>query len=447
MQRDSQYLPYGDELLRLGVITDPEGQVDPTVRLAWQPTQVAVQKLAEAEATDAHLLVIVEINGKEKGRHMLPLSWGQGFIALTNPGRSAVHATIVWSDDPKDRSAKRFLMRQFGSGRYNIETLTQVRPRLDAIAAQISQLEDQIEYDDEGEEIENPTLFQQISDLLEERNKVWQEEEFESIIHPHLFADGRSRVGHQLGYAKLEVNVPKEMFATSWRITSWLGYLFTERPARDNCHLRRRAIISAMVAPVIFPVMLLLVTLYWLIWHLTALGAAVVLTVAGYRNLLYSPLVRFMPEDMNDMWATRQPSRWFTSQVKEMTESDYRITYPLRHPAIIVINPPVVICLALIVGVLHMVGIPWSTVVVWSVSATISVLLMVLVSAWYNAKTEEREQSAMEARKDRSRTKHEIIQRYTYSAQEVLKSPRMPAIQLIRLKAKAKVCKPFAQSR
>lgn len=431
------HLNYGDEYLQFGLKPNPSGQVDAVVEIQWQPTPLAVERLAEAKATEAHLLIVTESQSYEMDRLVVPLEAGRWFVPLATPGLNHIHATIVWSDLPKDRSAKRLLLGKDSRRNYTLSVLDEIQPSVLSLSQQIQSASEQMNTPNISDE-QRSTLDEQRSELQAQLREAYNDD-YEAVIRSDLFSSYDERKHYRsLGRARVSLVVPEKMFAQSWAITKKLGNLILS-DARDQCQLRRRAIITGVTAPIWVPILAAIFTIILACAYLVGALVVIALWVWGSRNLDYDYFKLNNGSKLGDIFADIKPSRWWTKEVK--TDQGYgsqSIAYPARHPIFYFLNPVTLVIVTMIVGVQLYFGVDgWSLTIPFLVIAAIGLAIIAV------AVIMTRREDALTTEPPADVARQMVVKRYSPTA--VQHAKQTPTLHLRYLETKAKFCKPFAR--
>lgn len=252
-------------------------------------------------------------------------------------------------------------------------------------------------------------------------------------------------------FGELDVIVPDSAFAKEPnRLIKWAaGVREWPTPARDECHMRKRALASV-------PYLLTMGVLWVLavVWYLLLAGAY---SIAGLRGVEYRGIVRPLRHDVRD-WLlddSDHSSRWFFGD--NDPEWPYRRT--LRHPFWWVVNPlTITICVlaGLLVGALS--DIKWLRLLIIGLPVVAGVIVLLASTVvkdvvsrlykrfecWRDERAKARRQAAI------GKTAQRMATISCSLTDQRPKSPSLPAerrVQYLFMEAKNKVCKPFAGTR
>ncbi len=443
-----------EDALSIFTVQDEQGQVDATVPVRWCISQETAEMLQKAGVRDPQVVIVVEHDGNEMDRYVVPLEKEMRYIQFRRPGNNVIHATIMWPAG--FGSVKKKVTDRNDSGVYRMKLLTKSRPGVERLDKQYDELANQrfrLVQNDEAESDEAVALLNQMESLSVELDKAREMEPYQTHMRDRL--DAVHCIGNE---AELGVVVPDEMFAKKPpRWMNWLGKfydgLFWNRDARDQCELRRRALITLPTMPFALAIALLLAIGIEL-FQLAAVG---VLLLFGMRNLDFGPLRH--PFDLwppSDIWIHMEKSVWWYK--KEDTE--YRHSrYTLRHPVLTVVNPPMVVVFGLIGLTLYLTLGPLVFLFLGLGSVFVAGLLISIINiaakgplARMAADVKVRRERMEEEQKkrDREELRKELEQlACTSAAREVSLSalPKERRTIALRFQAiKVKVCRPFARA-
>ena len=241
--------------IRLMAEISPEGQSDSVIPIRWCVSREVVQELRDKGISSPHFLISVTNAGHELERRLVPLADEMVYLQFTRPGQNVVHATIVWHRYDNGDELKKAIFSLYGFDRrgypqYSHEVLT---------------------YGKDG------------------------------------FTDFDEDIGRHPGQETLSVEVPAEMFAKEpprW-LKRFVGYFFDVNNV-DQCHFRRRLILSILAIPL---------AVLWVIGkELVTVGSLIVLLVAGRREINFHPVlnpIRYAPDDT---WQDVHSSFWFVKK-------------------------------------------------------------------------------------------------------------------------------------
>lgn len=401
-----------EEAISLFTLQDENGQVDSAVPLTWCVSNETAQNL-QSVGEKPYLLIVIEQDGYEMDRDIVPLTAQMCYVRFTRPGENVIHATIVWRSSFSDVNPQKLFLEKDDFGQYKADILE--RPdhyRIDV---------------DRPDEPRIRRGFDYIRRLHQE--------------------------------AKLGVVVPEEMFAKKpMRLTRWLGNLYIklwERPPRDPCSLRRRAIFTAVTLPLV-AVSLLLSAIY--MYALLVLNA-IALAVSGKRDVRYRRMFSggIGPKEA---WDYAEPSVWWYKKkvVRARVYADGGekdlVRYQLRHPAFFAINPPAILGAAL-VGLAFSILFNTMLYLVLAVSAVFLLGLLIVVATLLAKGPVSRLRKKMEEKGDQLLEQQK--EALTLELEQLTCNGQVPKPSLAALPRgrrtvalrydhlKAKVCKPFAR--
>lgn len=300
----------------------PDGFSDSSMELNWC---LAPETLERIKATygkaKLSMLVVVEHDGVEKNRQVVPFTQGYCQVMLPSVGLNTVHVTAVWAgyDSLYD------VLEKKQRGRFQTRVLAKVQPEAEAIKQQIRQTEAALlEADDDAPEWEEQyeALTTQVAELYQQLNVVRDEGEAVTCI------DSFDSIHRLAGEATKSVVVDEAMFATHWAITKWLAQLypvFKRRRSPDGCTDRKRAWVYT--APTLWAYALYLLA--------KSVGSAVVVLGSmffGLRKIDLKPV--YMPHGRTpfDVQGYNNTSIWW-----QKSNGHDRGINPL-----VVLNPPLI---------------------------------------------------------------------------------------------------------
>ena len=450
------------EAISLYTVQDENGQVDSAVPVRWCISRETAEKLQREKIENPHLLLVISNNGVEISRYVVPLFNEMHYVQFLRPGDNLIHATIVWYGSAKE--LRKTLTERFkDSDRYRVTLIEERQPRTLALGHRIKRYREQYyATNDEDQETRLRALIDQLQAELDELERT--EPKTASLMSD--FGSDAKRLDYE---AKLGVVVPQEMFAKqppAWM--KWLSelYPFWERAPRDQCILRRRALVTGVTLPL--AVMLGVVVLaLWAVLTLTIevfnLIAVGVLLLFGLRNIKFEPLLHpYDPFDYppRNIWSRIRPSVWWNKKV-EYDDGDY-VDYVDRHPAFFAVNPPVIVAFALIGLALKLAfGLYASMALVVAEFALVPLALglIVLISAFlargplsrYNERRAKEREAELKATRKRYREqldRERELLACSSASREVSVSALPKGHRTVRLRfqdLKSQVCRPFAK--
>jgi hypothetical protein len=445
-----------EDALSIFTVQDEKGQVDATVPVRWCISRETAEMLQKREIKDPQLVIVVEHDGEEMDRYIVPLEKEMRYIQFRRPGNNVIHATIMWSAG--QGPVKKVLAKQRDSNNeYAVLLLGESRPRVEELEKQYDKLSlglaERLDEGKEESDDEVTVLRARLEGVGTELNAAREKDPVE-----HHLRDDLEIVNCLDSEAELGVMVPDGMFAGKPpRWMSWLGKfydgLFWKRDARDQCELRRRALITLPTLPLTFALMLL-----WIVGiELVNFSAVAVLLLFGMRNLNFSVLRKPFELFPADIWANMEPSVWWT---KHDENADFRQDrYPLRHPALAVVNPPVVAIFGIIGLTLYLTIGPLLFLIL-GLGAAFALGLLILIiniaakgplarmAADYKVKSERLAKE--EEKRNREAFQKELEQLSCTSASRDVSLSALPKERrtvALRFQAlKVKVCRPFARA-
>lgn len=461
MSTTTEIAPSG--ALSLFLDQDEKGQVDSTVPVRWCISRETAEMIEAEGILDPQLLIVIEQNGQELERYVVPLEDQMRYIQFRRPGTNVIHATVMWQPDDEEPSVKEIVTGRTDSGLYRAQMLSMKRPETEALEAKAQSLRRK-QRDVDAEDAEYVVLQTEIDQIEAEVAEKRFSESPEVSVRADF--DTIKRIDAEF---QLDVVVPEEMFAKEPpRWMKWLGtrYSTWQSAARDQCDLRRRAIITGFTLPFVWAwlaikntVMFLAVAGVVLLVEIINLGQIAALLLLGARNINYKPLNPF-DEEVNDfvkdIGKDLKPSFWWTKKVKS-DDGFYEYKYELRHPVLLVVNPPVVLALAAIAfGLYLLLSTALFHLIVGIIGGLfLSIVLIVGVLASEAAANNRatralrREQEAKERKERREALLRKDLEQLACSSASrdvsISALPKERRTVALRFQAlKVKVCKPFA---
>ena len=427
------------ESIQLFTKLSPDGQVDSVVPLRWCISRETAETLKEKKITKPYMLIVISNGQEEVDRYLTPLTAEMQYIRFRKPGKNTVHATIV-ARGGGGGDVRKSIQDQKGS------LLYWQQPRVEALRVQYNQLH--------RERVNNASRFRSGAEGVEDMNEVYADQlqklddEIDSLLDTEPYAGSISvRDAWQLDQqVELDVNVPAEMFAAEPNpVLKWLGTLYFESKARDQCHLRRRAIITACTLPITAVLGLALFSIIELFNLLTA-G---VLLLVGMRNVSFEAILHPVENYPNEAWQNLKPSFWFFAK-QEPTESWDRTRYTPRLPVFFVLSPPALVLAALLWWILPFSGL-------WIVAALAALVVLLILSsliAAYMSSTSDERARKREQLEEEERQRARAALALELESLACSTKPREVSVDALPKgrrtmtlrwqETKAKVCKPFA---
>jgi hypothetical protein len=434
-----------EDAIQLFTVQNEEGQVDSVVPLRWCISRATAEMIQERQIEDPQLVIVIENGGKEMDRFIVPLEDQMRYISFRRPGTNVVHATIMW---PKSNdSVKKVLTKRFDDGTFRVDLLDYEPPRLARLHHRLEQLRRSI--DDayfRGEDEAVRRLEVQMDEANAEIRTLRGREG-----HEHIIRYGFDSLGRIEGDAQLEVLVPSEMFAREpSRLMSWLGTVHWSSQPRDQCHLRKRALVTVGTGPLVLLLMAVVLASAEIV-QLVVIGA---LLFVGKRNINFGVLKDPLVSPKEAQWGVK-PSRWIKRKV---TESGGYTHYRDRHVFWFLVNPPmIVVCVGIGVVFYAFTDAAWpiilsgSAVLFFGLAVWIGEMLAGGPLARLNKRREEAVRKLLqEARQRALEERNRELEQLACSgvSREVSLSalPRNRRTVVLRFQnVKAKVCRPFAR--
>ena len=294
---------------------------DSVISIGWCMSPEIIKHLEAKGARDPHILFVITHDGQEMSRELVSITSPWHYLRFMRAGKNVVHATLVWSDRYGRQTVKETLL-EIGRRRYPI--LREKKPETELLQKQYYSLQAAIREREENSprEADSPELQQmrEAANQAFDRYLTTSDQEI-----PETFLDLSGLVERIDFEAQLDVHVSEKLFGRSTKTTTWLGNIVQwDTPARDNCDMRRRALIGGLL--------LLPLSLWWLIKHILGttilevanLLSAGLLVALGLRDVDFSPLRHPLTQFTADMWKGNKPSRWWTKKITTSSTTTYK---------------------------------------------------------------------------------------------------------------------------
>ncbi len=416
--------------IKLAIEQDPDGQVHSSVPVSWCLSPDIVERLKERGVENPYALIVVTNGGMEVSRDVVPLTSMMTYVQFRRPGKNRIHAAVVWSTD---ENPKKVLIKKDDHGDYRCKVVDQRDPMLDSYRDASGLLSWERVVDDLG------------------RTQRELAEESDARKEP-LIAYSFTSMQRLPEEGVLEVEVPKEMFAKAPPeiLQRFVGIL-RERKPHDQCHFRRRLLLSFPLVPLALVVLMALMVVAEIV---SLLGVAVLL-IAGKRGINYDPVRRPHEHPPWEVWEHigRHTSVWYTK--KDDSSTFFLLWF---------INPATLSVLGITAGVLALFGVldevtaftvgqigPIALVIAALATAGLALRWLVLelfgarIEQWKERREQEREVAEQNAQEAYLRGLEllacgEIPQPTSY--RDLPREHR--TVRLRYLNVKSKICKPFA---
>lgn len=298
------------QAVQLFVDQSEDGQVDSTVPLRWCISKETAERLQFEEVEDPHLLIVISNDGEEVGRYLVPLTSEMRYIQFRRPGTNIVHAGIVrYRTSIMDRK----------NGRFENQVLEQCVPGLDELNEEWQKL------------ISDANATAERLDALKRKIDAKQKEPAE----PRIWSQGYHSVSLIGDESQLSVVVPEAMFAKESKLLGFFGRLYFDRDARDQCHLRRRAMATVVTLPVVAPVLLAFLIGFELVRIVIVAG----LLLLGMRGINFSALNPLSIDTPDRIWERGlEPPVWFFRKTGQVDHRDNAV-YEFRSIFFWLVNP------------------------------------------------------------------------------------------------------------
>lgn len=416
--------------IKLAIEQDPDGQVHSSVPVSWCLSPDIVERLKEQGVENPYALIVVTNGGMEVSRDVVPLTSMMTYVQFRRPGKNRIHATVVWSTD---ENPKKVLIKKDDHGDYRCKVVDQRDPMLDSYRDASGLLSWERVVDDLG------------------RTQRELAEESDARKEP-LIAYSFTSMQRLPEEGVLEVEVPKEMFAKEPpEILQRFAGILWERKPHNQCHFRRRLLLSFPLVPLFLVFFMALMVVVEIV---SLLGVAVLL-IAGKRGINYDPVRRPAKHPPWEVWeyVGRHTSVWYTK--KDDSSTFFLLWF---------INPATLSVLGITAGVLALFGVldevtafivgqigPIALVIAALATAGLTLRWLVLklfgarIEQWKECREQEREVAEQDAQEAYLRGLEllacgEIPQPTSY--RDLPREHR--TVRLRYLNVKSKICKPFA---
>lgn len=214
--------------IKLSIQQDPEGQTHSMVPLSWCLSPDLAERMRQQGVDNAYMLIVVSNGGVEITRDVVPLMDLMTYVQFRRPGQNEIHATVVYGSEVKKK-----LRKKEDGGQYQCQVLEERDPMLDSHR----NVEGWLDFAELAKEFER-----------DEAELMAESEARQEVLLSLNFSSMR-RLPEE---GTLRVEVPKEMFAKEpskfrqW----WVNQLPWERRPHDQCHFRKRTIVSIPLVPV-----------------------------------------------------------------------------------------------------------------------------------------------------------------------------------------------------
>lgn len=417
------------ELLKLSVQQDPDGHVTATVPVRWCLTPELVEMIRDRGFKRPYLMLVIRsvvtethfsepyTTYTDTDITFVRLAAEMTYVTFTRPGNNEVCAVVVDLNGRGVIGAAIQLESKVGSSSY---------------------------YDDSTEEARTYASVLR-ADGMPKRSAL---RKFDGEAIPHIAAA-----------ATLNVEVPQEMFAptpSGWRKTLVKAYFPTRE--LDQCHFRRRVIISLMTS---------------VVWLPLAFAIKVVLTIAmvvwGRRNIPFRRIIQPLELNPFEIATDSEHSRWFYRNKQNSWDG-----WQPRHMVFRAVNPPVLLAMPLVTWLISHVtimrdmrlwqayAVTYGTLLAMAVAAGLVAAIVWLAAKvlrtkmpWTNPQAKAaREQQRAQTQQELSRLRQErmlhSLEAMTCTTSAATATvdalPKEKRTVLLRYYAfKVKVCRPFAR--
>ena len=434
------------EDIHLFIKQNAEGQVDATTPISWNVSQEIVQELEKKGAWNPCLLIGIANDGVEVGRYVVPLKNGMQYVQFTRPGKNVVYSTIIWTSSSykEDQPAPALL----GSTWQIFDTHY---PESDKVAAQIDAF-----YDRHGRDSEvlSDETREEVEALFEQRRKIQQKEQ---EVVKGLGGDYPNSLRRTEAHAEIAVNVPGEMFAQEPpRWMKWLGNLWDwHTQPRDQCQLRRRALMTGAALPFVG----LVIALAFIVMEVVLLTGTGVMLLFGMRDIDFSPIRHPFSGSPQRIWSGVSPSVFLYRRM-ERDGSWHGYRYEARAVPFLLIYPPFML-FCIIAGAVTWYFDVFGTILIGAaIAAAVGVVFVAVVSCinWIGPKISV----AFDDKKEQRKLKKEELEKSnplstqlapftalngtTQPVKRLRDLPKEQRTVALRYQGlKAAVCKPFAK--
>ncbi len=460
-----QVIAKAEGALSLFLKQNKNGQVDSVVPIQWCISRETGEMLQAESAEEPFLLIAISNGGKEMDRRLVPLTDEMCYLNFHRPGENVIHATIVWMKGESDGSPKKVFNKRFDDGEFMTQILTDENPRESKLRQRRNEIwDEQRMLDSDSEEAaalrsEEDQIDAELADLYGAETSFFGiRNDFNAV----------SQLGEEI---QLGVVVPEDMFAKNPpRWMQWLGNFYNwEKAAVDQCHLRKRALITLSTLPFVLTAKLLFYIVaggIMQLGNLVMLGLALLCTA---RDINYEPFRHPISCRPTDIWDGVKNSYWFDKKVvkqeilnegKENERTVEVVEYEERSPLFFIISPPLIAFLSIIGAVLYYffdsmmfiyagVGAAFVMAALFLVGSLFSPLFSPIKSYFDNRADERRrkQREASEKRAELLRHDLELLacdgRTRDVNVSSLPKSRRTVGLRF--QETKAKVCRPFAR--
>jgi hypothetical protein len=455
------------EALSLFLEQNDDGQVDSSVPIRWCISRATAEMIEQKGILDPQLVVVIEQEGNELERYVIPLEEQMHWIQFRRPGENVIRATIMWTREDADKSANKVLTSREDNGRYMANLIESIQPKVleletrsNAVCRAQRRLKKRSRHYESRKEATSTELKRVNGAIASMRE----------IEKPQVkILDDFSQVERLQYEFVLGVTVPEAMFAKEPpRWMKWLGtkYSYWNGAAKDQCDLRRRAIWTGCTLPFYYiAIAVAIIVEFGFFMVVGTVKAAVsfafivILLICGVRKLNYGPLWHPLEENPNEIEKGSGPSIWLEKKVKfkheDGSESFY---YEDRNPAFGLVNPPAALILGAIgvalYGVLSSSLFEIITIAGGSIFVAIVVIVGVLASSAIATKKASRAKKKKQEKKEAEERqklalRKDLEQLACSNASREIKLSALPkerrTVSLRFQAVKAGVCKPFAR--
>lgn len=268
--------------IELIISHDKDGQFEANVGIRWAISSQTLKYLIDHDVKDPYVLIVVMNNFVEVDRFVYQLRQEMTYLAFRRPGINTICSTIIWKNE--GGKSVRDIVLSKDNGDWKTSVMSRNRDSTYMIDHSISRDINQLDYE-----------------------------------------------------ARVNVDVPKKMFAPEpSKIVKSLGnYYSWNHSARNECQLRDRALITLLS----LPIYVLSEVTWWIVRKLAIIIVIIALSIWGYRNIDYKPLISIRHFDARDVWYDLQPSLWWSKKV----DKGGRSSYVDRGLIFMFINPPILL--------------------------------------------------------------------------------------------------------
>lgn len=412
------------------VVSPTRGGNTANVKVAWCLSKNLSEYLQQREAREPHLLVYVSHgeNATPQQFKLVQLSQGMTIIGLRAAGTNTIHATIVW--------------RQAGeAGPVSvIKNLHDVYESYNPGVAELKAKRAEVYRQMDSSAVESD-VYKAAQRELAKINK--------QLENTYDYNDRLTKISETISYVNqvdlqvsVDVNVPEGMFAKQPnRVVKWLADFATDGRKVDECKMRKYAgmgFLKLIAYGVLIP-------LLWIFAKTTSLLYLLWLLLLGKRNIEYSAIFCWEPENPAELGRYTGRSFWWYNKIKP-GDPWASARYELRHPVFLIINPPVLLALGLIALIVFSINAAWVYGAALALAVVGGSIFAVYAWQWHRKKSgpkpEEVNRYRIKLGNDLDNLVCNTPRKSGVVTDEI--KPRRMTLTLLFEETKSRVCKPFS---